>query len=361
MRTFRIVSLSLSGLAAVYCGLVVPVGIHGYVPGRVWEGLGFPLAWILLVLPWTIFRKRLKEVSRRWWDQAVPALSLVFVAVAMFVNLVNPKVAKIEAMVATENAKSLDFYGKVIDQFGNPVVGVNVEAGVGLVVSFTQSGGKQYVTETDATGRFSFVGIHGAGVGFTLTKKGYSYDQRLPSSSRPKDYVPDSGNPVIFTMWKLKGAEPMVKARIHAYIPCDGTATMFDLFTGKKVVRGGGLTVRLNRDPVNIVRGKPFGWQLSLEIPRGGLLEIAGPYPNEAPANGYRQVVTVSMPTEKKDWSPDFQKAYYFTTGERQDYGRINIDLTADFQPPPTSFDADIFVNPSGSRNLEFDPAMQVR
>ena len=276
-------------------------------------------------------------------------------------NPVDPKVAQIEAIVAAENSRSLDFYGIVIDQHGDPVAGVKVKAGVGLIVSFSHSDGKDYFTETDTSGRFSFVGIHGAGVGFLFTKAGYSYDQRQPASSRPNDYVPEPNNPVVFAMWKLKGSEPMVKTRIHAYIPCDGTPTMFDLLTGKKVLSGGDLTVRLTRDPVQIVRGNPFGWQLSLEISEGGLQEITDLYPNEAPAVGYQQIVTVSMPVGAKNWSADCKDTYYFTAENGHDYGRINIDLTGDFQPPPTSFDADIYINPSGSRNLEFDPAKAIK
>ena len=165
----------------------------------------------------------------------------------------------------------------------------------------------------------------------------------------------------IFHMWKLKGAEPMIKARIHAYVPCDGRPTMFDLLTGKKVASGGDLTVRLIRDPVQIVRGKPFGWQLNLEVSGGGLQEITDLYPNEAPASGYQPAITVNMPVGAKNWSPDCHNTYYFTAENGRDYGRIIVDLTGDFQPPPTSFDADIYVNPSGSRNLEFDPFKEIK
>jgi hypothetical protein len=83
-------------------------------------------------------------------------------------------------------------------------------------------------------------------------------------------------------------------------------------------------------------------------------------YPNNAPASDYQQSITVSMPLGAKNWSPYLQRAYYFTAGNGQDYGRINIDLTGDFQPPPTNLDADIYVNTAGSRKLEFDPFKQI-
>ena len=273
---------------------------------------------------------------------------------------VDPKVAKMAVRVAAENATPIDVYGKVIDQSGQPVIDATVKAGTLLIKSFDRSGGEAFSTVTDAQGRFSFTGLHGARFGLGFEKPGYEYD--------PKRYVgwwdsykPNPDNPMVFHMWKLQGAEPMVRARIHAYIPCDGTPTMFDLSTGRRVASGGNLTVRLSRDPVDIVRGTPFSWQLTLEISGGGVQEITDLYPNEAPADGYQQTVTVNMPVGTKNWSPDLQKSYYFTTGNGQDYGRIAIDLTGDFQPPPTSFDADIYVNTAGSRNLEFDQTKQVR
>jgi hypothetical protein len=336
--------------------------------------VGALIVFLLLLLGWWLWTSRQVKSTESQEKTATASLANTAVpnagqpgasnpqpASAPTPTPINPKVAEMHAIVAAENSRSLDFYGKVIDQHGEPVAGVKVKAGVGRIVSFAESGGEYYYKETDAAGRFSFVGIHGAGVGFILTKEGYAFNQRQPASSRPKDYVPDPDNPTIFTMWKLQGAEPMVKARIHAYIPCDGTPTMFDLTTGKRVASGGNLTVRLSRDPVDIVRGTPFSWQLTLEVSGGGVQENSDVYPNEAPADGYQQSVTVSMPVGTKNWSPDFQKSYYFTTGNGQDYGRINIDLTGDFQPPPTSFDADIYVNTAGSRNLEFDPFKQVR
>ena len=287
--------------------------------------------------------------------------SILVILVTTLLTGCDPKFWKMEMWMWSENHKSMDFYGKVVDQDNHPVEGVTVTAAVGTYEGPTRSGGQKYFAKTVVDGRFSFTGIHGAGCGYWLEKTGYEFNQRQPFASRPKDYVPDPDTPVVLSIWKLHGAEPMVKARIHAYIPCDGTPSVFDLTTGKSVAHEGDLIVRLIRNPVNIVRGKPFSWQLTFEVSNGGLKEKNDLYPNEAPATGYQQSITVNMPAEAKNWSPDLQREYYFTAGSGRDYGRINIDLTGDFQPPPTSFDADIYMNPAGSRILEFDPYKQVR
>jgi hypothetical protein len=320
----------------------------------------------------------------RWWTgrQVKPVEAQEKVATASSPNTVVPSTSKpgastavpgrpsdaavlarlevIKKVIDATNSGSLDFYGKVIDQNGNAVAGAKIEGYVMTEVGLDGTKETPHMTESDGEGYFEFIGLRGERLGVVPEKDGYQFVQRGNGNWSPGAKT-DPSNRVIFHMWKLQGAEPMVKARIHAYIPCDGTPTMFDLTTGKRVASGGNLTVRLNRDPVDIVRGKSFNWQLTVEVSEGGVQEIADLYPNEAPAEGYQQSVTVSMPVGAKNWSPDLQKAYYFTTGNGQDYGRIAIDLTGDFQPPPTSFDADIYVNTAGSRNLEFDQTKQVR
>lgn len=258
-----------------------------------------------------------------------------------------------------ENSKPLDFHGKVLDQSGQPIAGVKVNARVGLFISATRSGGKDYFTETDSIGLFSFVGIYGAGAGFMLQKQGYSYDQRSPSSSRPKDYVPDLDKPAIFTMWKLQGAEPMVYAKVHAYVPCDGTATSYDILTGDKAANGD-LVLTLTRTPLDIDRRRPFDWKATVEIRNGGgFLAINDTYPNEAPTEGYEPTITVERSATMKGWDAAFERSYYFKSGKI--YGRMTVSIQADFQPPPTSFDVEIYANPSGGRNLEFDPAKVIK
>jgi len=120
--------------------------------------------------------------------------------------------------------------------------------------------------------------------------------------------------------------------------------------------------VKLTREPVNIVRGKPFDWSISLEIANGGLIEVSDVYPNEAPIEGYKSSVAINVAATEdiKDWQSSLRKSFYFKSRGGQNYGRITINVTADFQPPPTSFGAEIYTNPSGSRNLEYDKNKEI-
>jgi hypothetical protein len=269
------------------------------------------------------------------------------------VALLSLESSCMEAVMGGENSRSLDFYGVVVDQSGSPVSNVLVTAKVGTYEGFSSGGGEDYTTKTDRNGRFSFTGIRGAGVGFLLELKGYEYNQRLPSSTRPSDYVPDPSKPVIFRMWKLQGPVPMLDTRMTVGIPCDGTPVSFDLATGRK---GGDLVVSLVRNPLHIDRKNRFDWTLTIAIRNGGLIAVTDPYPNEAPANGYAPSISVTEKATDEAWNREFSNSYYFQGNNGGSYGLIDIDVYTDFEPPPTALGVEIFMNPSGSRNLESDP-----
>ena len=272
---------------------------------------------------------------------------------------VDPKVAKIEAIWAGQNAQAQDFYGKVIDQHGEPVVGA-MALGTLLWIQGVDVGEKreQHTTQTDQNGEFQFTGFHASRLAVAVTKEGYEMGRSPGVYHAPNDQnKTDTSARAVFHMWKLQGAEPMVHTSIQAGLACDGTPRKFDVLTGRR--DAGGLVVTMTRNPVEIDRSKPFDWTLTLGIAEGGLIEITDPYPNEAPDGGYQSSVAINMPTDTKGWTASLARSYYIYDGKN--YGRITVNIIANYQPPPTHFEIDSYVNPAGSRNLEFDPSKQVR
>ena len=166
-----------------------------------------------------------------------------------------------QALVYLGDKVSMYTYGNVIDQEGQPVAGVKVQGHVHIGIGDSE----EHDTETDDHGLFHLLGQHGSGLNVDLQKEGYIFNYMLPSAQRPNDYLPDSNSPLIFSMWKLRGAEPMVHDQIHAYIPCDGSVASFDLLTGKKGTDGN-FRVSLTRNPVSIIQGKPFAWTEHLRL-----------------------------------------------------------------------------------------------
>jgi len=269
-------------------------------------------------------------------------------------GLIN-KDESILAMSRLGNAASLDTYGKVVDQSGQAIYGVKVQGFVKVGIGDSE----EIDTETDAQGQFQFLGAHGQGLGIRLHKNGYEYGYKTPYQ-RPFDYLADPGNPLVITLWKLHGPEPMVHTSIHEYVPCDGSVICFDLLTGKKSPNGD-LGVSVTRNPLNIVRGKPFNWSVTFEITNGGLQSITNLYPNEAPLAGYQSMVTYMFLTNAFQWSSTATPYLYFKSKDGKVFGRMNVEITADYQPPPTVFRADILANPAGSRNLEYDPKKRIK
>ena len=258
------------------------------------------------------------------------------------------------------NDKSpMDAYGKVVDQSGKPVAGAAVQGFLEFEERLVKD--EKHNTTTDAEGRFCFIGLHGKGLGILPEKKGYEYNIRY-ATKRPQNYLPDPTNPLIFTMWKLKGSESLAHYDVESSIPRDGTTNNFNLLTGKKDVSGG-LMAQLLRDPLEIAPEnlrKPFSWSLTLTITNGGLLEYFNqPYPYEAPGEGYQKVVTLNFPTNMVDWQSWAKRNYYFNDGRV--YGRMTIEVHAGAPTPEAFFEINAFANPNGSRNLEFDPQKQIR
>ncbi len=279
-------------------------------------------------------------------------------------NPVDSKVAQIEAMRAAQNAQAQNFYGKAIDQYGLPVAGAMV-TGTLMKIQGVDVGTKKefYTTQSDDDGKFEFTGLHGWQLGVVVKKTGYEMKQGAGFYQAPNEQDRTSSEQrAIFHMWKLKGAEPMVAYSISTAIPCDGTPTSYELRTGKKASGGGDFVVTLVRNPVNIDRGKPFDWSVTLAIASGGLREVTDLYPNEAPADGYQSSITINMPSDMKNWDAALTRSFYFKIGDGQNYGRMTINIQTDFQPPPTYFGADVLLNPtSGDRNLEFDPTRAIK
>jgi hypothetical protein len=67
------------------------------------------------------------------------------------------------------------------------------------------------------------------------------------------------------------------------------------------------------------------------------------------------------MPASAKNWTASFEHSYYFMARDGKIFGRVAVHLVGDYVTPPTHFELEVYVNPGGSRNLEFDEAKQVK
>src|SRR5207253_10736991 len=137
-------------------------------------------------------------------------------------------------------------------------------------------------------GMFQFTGVHGASLEVAVKKDGYEIGARGEGYKGPVGEKTSPTDRAILTMWKLRGAEPMIHRAIDSHIPYDGTAAMLDLAAGKKVADGSGdLRITLRRTPLQIAPGlsHPYNWDVKIETINGHILEENDPYPYWAPEN----------------------------------------------------------------------------
>jgi hypothetical protein len=158
-------------------------------------------------------------------------------------------------------------------------------------------------------------------------------------------------------MWKLRGAEPIKCVTVESHIPFDGTPIGFDTTTGKENPNGD-LQVTLSRLPLQVRRsGQKFDWGIRIKILHGGLVAEDDAYPYWAPINGYQPFFEYNISSNDIPWHSTLTQNFYIKNSQGQ-FGRMQMDAYASVTPSGIKFD--LWMNPSGSQNLEFDPTKQI-
>jgi hypothetical protein len=238
-----------------------------------------------------------------------------------------------------------------------------------LGVAWSASKVHKASTTSDGVGRFSIAGIRGSGLTIeSLKKDGYQYNPRgakmydYYGSTAAGKFIPERSNPVVFVMVEKAATEQLVSYGGDfgktMRVPADGTPLRWNLWRGQRDPSGE-LQVTFKREPPLLTRvGSPTTWSAKIEVIKGGIVESQ---PDEAlyraPEHGYTPVVQYPK-IQQKQGVP--QRSFYIKTGDEK-YGRIELRLYADDEGPSARCLIKAYMNPSGSRNLEFDPAKQIK
>ena len=150
-------------------------------------------------------------------------------------------------------------------------------------------------------------------------------------------------------------AEPLIKRYSKVPLPKDGTPMVFDFFSGE-VSEKGQLKLQMwkseNKDAQN-----HFDWKVVVSVPGGGLQGTREEFPFTAPENGYVEELEINAPASLGEkWTISTEQQVYVVFGNPKKYGRMTFRTKANGQ----HFFMDYWLNPSGSRNLEFDPTKQI-
>jgi len=307
-----------------------------------------------------------------WWfirpPQVVgqsPSVPRQFGATTNAINLQKQQEnleARRQVVAVIESALNapITFFGKVVDQNGDPVP--FARAAYGLLDKFNESGSNGRV-DADVNGFFTIQGVKGAAIGVNVSKSGYyqihkvsdqyfSYGSGGDSMSKSP---PLRDNPAVFVLQKMGETEPLVRIEKSARLAKSGTPTVLDLASGS-INSAGDLQIEAWTDEPE--GGRKFDWRCRVTVPNGGLVERKNQFDFEAPEDGYVKTVEITMRRDAEQWVSQQQRDFFVKLPDNH-YARINFTMIAGGNH---YFLLEGFLNPKpGSRNLEFDPAKVVK
>jgi hypothetical protein len=275
--------------------------------------------------------------------------------------------------IARKSNKPIQFYGLILDQDDNPIPGVKVTLAIRTAKEVTPGVVDDLfdrpVMMTGADGRFALTDARGALLSVkALEKPGYEASEKSLNRAHywywrdpSQVFDPDADRPEIFRMWKQAGADRLVRTGIGHAIPYDGTPTNFDLIEGRAGVDGGDLRVTLVRSPQQIKWGqRNYEWKVTIEALDGGLIASSDEQMYRAPAEGYQSKLVFHMPANDPNWTDSKDVTVYLKLRSGEYFGRGELRFMVGSVRPTTPFSITTFTNPTGSRNLEYDPLQNV-
>jgi hypothetical protein len=253
------------------------------------------------------------------------------------------------------------FYGKVVDQDNNPVEGVKI---VFQWTDISASGTSERTVYSNDEGSFELTGVQGKRLGLTqIYKDGYhlvTTDMRhsfeYAAFFEENYHQPDAKRPVLFRLRKKGNIDQELTARRALMgIKTTGEPHYIDLQTTRKTAAGkGDIAISIRRTaPADV---KQYDWSASIEGVNGAaLLESTDEFMFEAPEAGYKPSYSYKFAESDPAWKNQMSRKYFVQARDGKLYGRLEISFIPKYRDTGAA-DIKFFVNPTGSRNLEFEP-----
>lgn len=249
----------------------------------------------------------------------------------------NPQIAQDEIPIKTDDARQLPrvsesvsnaldapivFYGKVIDQHGNPVPNAVVRY---TALDKFAGAGSNYKGLSDESGIFGIVDINGARLSVSVRKNGYYPIHNLSNQSfaysvSADGYFkppPTKNNPAIFHLHKAdqQDAELAHVSSRQLIVPTNGIPV--------KLLFGNGLHVSIRYEQ-GAQLGEKFDWRFELQVEGGGLIRREREFDFLAPESGYSPTLTVESDAESSQWTKRKEEEF-FVKFQNDTYGRIAL------------------------------------
>lgn len=267
-------------------------------------------------------------------------------------------------ILSTENDVPIIFYGKLEDQFGNSVADADIKGSVIINNGITE-GHAQFTTTSDTEGFFKLDAGKGESLGIMPRKPGYAlaslngggfYTHLKPEEERQH---PDPDNPVVIKMWKLQGAEPLLKINQRYKVPFTSMPINIDLLAGKVVPSGGDIQLIVSRSSGIVSERTLQDWSVKIGAVDGGLMDSAGQdrVTYWAPESGYLAsedfVFSTTFPYK---WSGGFTHDFFTDSRNGEIYSKLRISFSINQDPnEPMDISFSGIANTNWSRNWEGD------
>jgi len=243
-------------------------------------------------------------------------------------------------------ATPIEFYGRVIDQYNDPVADATIGFSVGSSLSgfsspISGSSSKGYSAKSDAKGLFSLTGAKGATVSVFVQKDGYySFNSKASAffgyGSGPDPAMqppPTKDKPAIFVLWKKGRVEQLIEGRFNPNIKADGTPNEWDLL--KKAIAkpgSGNFKIELWSDRLSqeaVAANNHYTWSCKISVPNGGIVQRTDQYELSAPSDGYGDSVQVNFDRGNAQWESASQGVYFIRLANGC-FGRVAVQVVPD-------------------------------
>lgn len=269
------------------------------------------------------------------------------------------KLAKMNGLIKRDYSTPIDFWGKVVDQNGNPIP--NVKATIVIDEPIRRS---EYLVYSDKAGRFELLGKRGARARVKVSLDGYAptANKEIGSdvSSRTIYYAtkampayapPTRGNPQVFVLRKRNPLANLAHSESED-VPVEkaGEPEKVSLKTGARTIE---VEVRCwSSCPVPFTYDK-YDWRAEIKVLGGKLRSIAEFDPVIAPTDGYQSIFRLEMPKNMEgNWirsSPNGQRDFWIQFDDGT-YGKARVEVKTG---RAHEVDAEVWYNLDGTNNFE--------
>jgi Carboxypeptidase regulatory-like domain len=241
----------------------------------------------------------------------------------------------------------IEFYGKVLDQDGNPVTGATVDINW---TDMSPKGSSHTQLTTDGVGKFSVIGIRGKHMTVQVAKDGYYREASKGRSSyeyagfwEPTYHEPDPNKPVIFHLRKKGDPAPLVFSE-GKFVITLGTQSQIPM----PQVAGAGVA-----SPVRVTvfenDVKTRLWKAQISVDGGGIMPALEEFPFEAPTEGYQSSIDLDQKSPRPPGWQDLDEGGWFYIKTPQGYGLLKLRQMGGKR----TLHYQVLLNSKGDTNLE--------